>query len=222
MKRISHNTYATVFGVVYLGLMTNALLLIGCLPLVVLLVTTDPATSWPLLAVAAPMCAPSVAAAFTVFREHSRGGTQVARAFLAAWRAVWRKALALGAMASALLVVALVDVRAVAHLEISVVVVPLLAVIALVTLAVTVIGLAAVAEEPDARLRDVLKASLYLGVRRWYLTVVSLLVLATQLMLFTSMPAIALGLTAAPALYLAWANSRYTLRPVLATEELTA
>ena len=114
VKRISHNTYATVFAVVYLGLMTNALLLLGCLPLVVLLVTTDPATSWPLLAVAAPLCAPSVAAAFTVFRDHSRGGTQVARAFFAAWRAVWRKALALGAMASALLVVVLVDVRAVA------------------------------------------------------------------------------------------------------------
>lgn len=222
MKRISHNTYATVFAVVYLGLMTNALLLLGCLPLVVLLVTTDPATSWPLLAVAAPLCAPSVAAAFTVFRDHSRGGTHVARAFLAAWRAVWRKALALGAMASALLVVVLVDVRAVSALDISVVVVPLLAVIALVALAVTLVGLVAIAEEPKARMRDVLKASLYLGIRRWYLTVVSLLVLATQLMLFTSMPAVALGLTAAPALYLAWANSRYTLRPVLETEGATA
>jgi len=222
VKRISHDTYATVFAVVYLGLMTNALLLLGCLPLVVLLVTTDPATSWPLLAVSAPLCAPSVAAAFTVFRDHSRGGTQVARAFFAAWRTVWRKALALGAMTSALLVVLLVDVRAVSAMDISVVVVPLLAVIALVALAVTLVGLVAIAEEPKARLRDVLKASLYLGVRRWYLTAVSLLVLATQLMLFTSMPAIALGLTAAPALYLAWANSRYTLRPVLRTGEATA
>src|SRR5688500_11312772 len=117
MKRISHDTYATVFAVVYLGLMTNALLLIGCLPLVVVLVTTDPATSWPLLAIAAPLCAPAAAAAFTVFRDHSRGGAQVARAFVSAWRAVWRKALALGAMASALLVVVLVDVRAVSAMD---------------------------------------------------------------------------------------------------------
>jgi uncharacterized membrane protein YesL len=120
------------------------------------------------------------------------------------------------------LVVLLVDVRAVAALEIGVVVVPLLGVLAVVALGVTLVGLVAIAEEPRARLRDVLRASLYLAVRRWYLTAVSLLVVAGQFWLFASLPAIALGLTAAPALYLAWANSRFTLRPVLETEEAPA
>jgi hypothetical protein len=64
----------------------------------------------------------------------------------------------------------------------------------------------------------VVKASIYLGVRRWHLTIVSIAVLATQAVLFTTLPAVALGLTAAPALYLAWANSRYTLQPVLEVE----
>ena len=54
MRRISHDTYATVFAVVYLGVVTNALLLVSSLPLVLLLVTTDPLTSWPLIAIAAP------------------------------------------------------------------------------------------------------------------------------------------------------------------------
>jgi hypothetical protein len=47
---------------------------------------------------------------------------------------------------------------------------------------------------------------------------VTLLVLVSQAMLFASFPAIALGITASAALYLAWANSRYTLRPVLDIE----
>ena len=77
------------------------------------------------------------------------------------------------------------------------------------------VALVALAEEPGARMRDIVKAALYLCVRRWYLTALSLAVLGVQFGLFTTMPAIAVGLTCAPALYVAWANSRYTLRPVL-------
>lgn len=222
MKRISHDTFGAVMGVAYLGLMTNLLLVVTASPLVVLLMTSDPAASWPLLAIAAPICAPALTAAFTVFRDHKRGGTAVVRSFLAAWRATWRKAMTLGAIVTAVIVVVLVDVRFFATGPMSVVVVPALAIVALVAAAVALVGLVAIAEEPSARLRVVLKASLYLAVRRWYLTVVSLILLALQFALFTTVPAIALGVSMAPALYLAWANSRYTLAPVLHTDEVTA
>jgi uncharacterized membrane protein YesL len=222
VKRISHDTFGAVIGVAYLGLMTNLLLVVTASPLVVLLMTSDPAASWPLLAIAAPICAPALTAAFTVFRDHKRGGTAVVRSFLAAWRATWRKAMTLGAIVTAVIVVVLVDVRFFATGPMSVVVVPALAIVALVAAAVALVGLVAIAEEPSARLRVVLKASLYLAVRRWYLTVVSLILLALQFALFTTVPAIALGVSMAPALYLAWANSRYTLAPVLHTDEVTA
>ena len=222
MKRISHNTYATIAGVLYLGLVTNVLLVVTCLPLVLLLITTDPALSWPLLAAAAPLCAPALSAAFSTFGAFGRGGTTPARTFLAAWRATWRRALALGALVTGVVVVVLVDVRFFADSAAGVAIVPALGVLTVVIVAVALLGLVAIADTPTARLRDVVKASLYLGVRRWYLTVVSLAVLGVQAALFTTMPAIALGLTAAPALYLAWANSRYTLRPVLEIDEVPA
>jgi uncharacterized membrane protein YesL len=222
MKRISHDTFGAVIGVAYLGLMTNALLIVGCLPLVVLLTTTDPLRSWPMIAVAAPLCTPAVVAAFSVFRGHARGELTVVRTFLSAWRATWRRSMLLGAIVSAVVVVALVDVRFFSAGALSVVIVPVLLVIALVGIAVGLVGCVAIAEEPTARLRDVLRASLYLAMRRWYLTLVSLTLLALQFSLFTALPAIALGLTAAPALYLAWANSRFTLRPVLNTDEVAA
>lgn len=215
MRRISHESYATVFGVAYLGLMTNALLLVASLPLVVLLATTDPMRSWPLLALAAPLAAPGVTAAFTVFREHASGSTTVARDFVRGWRATWRRSLALGAIATAAVVVLLVDVRVLSGSSAAVVVVPLLAVLTALALAATLLGLVAIAEDPTCRLRDILRASVYLSLRRWHLSAVSLLVLGAQAVLFASLPAIAVGITAAGALYLAWANSRFTLRSAL-------
>ena len=100
--------------------------------------------------------------------------------------------------------------------------VPVLAVLTVMVIAVGLVSLVAISETPRAALRDVVRASVYLSVRRWYLTVVSLLVVATQVAVFANLPAIALGLTAAPALYLAWANSRYTLRPVLTIDDVPA
>ncbi|MFH8252288.1 DUF624 domain-containing protein [Microbacterium sp. B2969] len=219
LRRISHESYANVFGVVYLGLMTNALLLVASLPLVVLLVMTDPARSWPLLAIAAPFAAPGVTAAFAVFREHAAGSTSVARDFVRGWRATWRPAVALGGMLSALVVVLLVDVRFFSDSPFGVVAIPFLGVLTLLALGIGLLAFVAIAEEPGARLRDLLRASAWLAVRRWYLSAVSLLVLAAQAALFASLPAIAIGIAASAALYLAWANSRFTLRPVLAIED---
>lgn len=222
MKPIAHGTYTMIAGVVYLALITNVLLVISCLPLVLLLITTDPARSWPLLAAVAPFCAPGVSAAFATFREFSRNGVTPARAFVAGWLATWRRAFQLGALVTAIVVVLIVDVRFFADSSIGVAVVPVLAVLTVMVIAVALVSLAALADAPKARLKDVIRASLYLSVRRWYLTIVSLLVIGTQVALFASMPAIALGLTMAPALYFAWANSRYTLRPVLTLDDVSA
>ncbi|QLD12395.1 DUF624 domain-containing protein [Microbacterium oleivorans] len=219
MKRISHNTYATVFGVVYLGLMTNLLLLASCLPFVILLVITDPALSWPLLAVVAPPCAPGITAAFATFRAHGEGDNQVVRTFARNWKRSWRKAMLLGTAATAGLVIVLVDVRFFAPLQAGVAVVPVLAVLTVLLLASALVAFAALAEEPRATFRAIARAALYLSVRRWWLSLVSLAVIALQAGLFVTMPAIAIGLTAAPALYLAWANARYILRPVLGDPE---
>jgi uncharacterized membrane protein YesL len=222
MTRISHDTWATILGVVYLGLMVNFLVVVAAAPLVVLLITTDPALSWPLLALAVPLAAPALTGAFTAFREFGRGEPQVVRSFLRGWKATWRKGMLIGVAAAASVGVLLVDVRAVAALPASVVVVPVLALLTVIAVATALVALVALAEAPQARLRDMLKAALYLSVRRWYLTALSFAVLGVQFALFTTMPAIAIGLTCAPALYVAWANSRHTLRPVLDLDEVRA
>ncbi|WP_460798883.1 hypothetical protein [Microbacterium sp. GXF0217] len=64
-------------------------------------------------------------------------------------------------------------------------------------------------EIPDARTRDVLRSSTVLAVRRWPLTLASFAVIAVQAAAVTVAPAIAIGLTAAPCLYIVWAGGRY-------------
>ena len=215
MKRIPHSALADITAVVFHGLITNVLLVVSMFPLVFLLVATDPARSWLLIAAVAPFSAPALSAAFASFTTPTAGIRDSVQSFIGGWRATWRKALALGALATVAAVVLLVDVRFFTATPYAVVAVPFIGVALAITAAILLVSLVALSESPEARLRDLLRASTYLGVRRWYLTVVSLLVLAAHAALFTTHPAIALGLTAAPALYVTWANSRHILRPVM-------
>ncbi|MBN9374396.1 MAG: DUF624 domain-containing protein [Cellulomonas sp.] len=220
MRRTSHETYETVFSVAYLGLVTNALLAVGLAPLLAVLLTTDPASSWPLLAVLLPLATPTLAAAFAVFAAYSADPTiGVIRTFARTWRTSFRRAATIGALAAATLVVLGVDAHAAATRPVAAWAVPVLGVVALLVVATTLLALVATAEVPGARLRAVLKAALYLGARRWYLTVVSLAVLALLVGLLAAKPALAIGLATAPLLYVVWANSRFSLRPALPAHE---
>ncbi len=216
MRRITHETYATVFSVVYLALATNALLLVGCLPLLVLLLTTDTAVSWPWVALLIPLTTPAISAAFAVFAAYSADSTVgVIRTFGRSWRATFRRSAALGALVTGALVVLGVDARAAWDRPVGTWAVPVLAMLTVLVLATGLLALIALAEAPRARLRDVLRACVYLTVRRWYLTLASLFVVGLLLTLLTAKPALAIGLAAAPLLYVVWANGRYSLRPVL-------
>lgn len=214
--RIRHETLGAAFDVVHVALMTNLLLVTGCLPLVAALFTTDPARSWPLLALLAPPCLPAVCAAFAVLAGFSADrSTGVAATFRRSWLACWRRATALGALASAALVVLAVDARAAWGHPVGAVAVPVLAVGMLLVVATLLLATVVLAERPQVSLPRALKASVYLAVRHWYLTGCSLGVLALLQALLAARPALALGLAAAPLLYVVWANSRYTLRAAL-------
>jgi uncharacterized membrane protein YesL len=221
--RIRHETLGAIFDIVYVALMTNLLLVVGCLPLVAGLLVTDPARSWPLLALVAPSCAPGLCAVFAVLSAFSTGrSTSVLSTFGWTWRASWRRATALGSVATAALVVLGVDARAAWGRPVGAIAIPVLVVAMVLVVSTSLLALVVLAERPAARLRDVLRGCLYLAARRWYLTVLSLAVLALLEALLASRPAIALGLAAAPLLYVVWANSRFTLRAALEPPTLMA
>jgi uncharacterized membrane protein YesL len=214
--RLRPEVFTAVTGMVYAALLSNLLLVIGCAPLVVGVLVTDPARSWPLHALVAPLCGPALVGAFavmTAFGGSGRGG--VLRTFGSAWRASFRRATAVCALATLALVVLGVDIAWAWGRSIGAVAIPVLAVLMVLVVATTILTLVVLAERPTVRLRDALRASLYLGVRRWYLTGVSLVVLVLLVQVVAQKPALGLGLVATPLLYLVWAGSRYSLRPAL-------
>ena len=214
--RIRHETLGSVFDLVYVALMTNLLLVVSCLPLVAGLLATDPARSWPLLALLAPLCAPGVCAAFAVLAAFSSDRDNAAlRTFTTTWRASLRRATSLGALTTAVLVILGVDARAAWGHPIGAAAIPVLVTTMVLVTVTSLLALVVIAERPNVRLRDALRACLYLALRRWYLTAFSLAVLALLETLIASRPAIAFGLAMAPLLYIVWANSRFTLREAL-------
>ncbi|MGI5151898.1 hypothetical protein ACQEVC_36980 [Plantactinospora sp. CA-294935] len=215
--RSRHHTISGIFDGVLVALVSNLLLVVGCLPLVGLVFTTEAARAWPLYALVAPACAPALCGVFAVMSDYSAGtGTDgVLRTFGRAWRATARPAMRWAAAATAILVVLGVDAYAVWGHPAGALALPILAMLTVLTSATALLGLVAIAARPAARLRDVARACAYLSVRRWYLSVASLLVLALLTQLFVARPAIALGVAAAPLLYVVWANSRFSLRAAL-------
>lgn len=206
-------TYELVFGTVYTGLMTNLLLAVACLPVLVLALATDLATTWPLAALAAPLLGPALIAAFAVFGAFSAdGSTAVVRTFARAWRRHLGRGLAIGALATGAVVVAAVDVAFFWGRTAGAVAIPVLVTLAVVAVLTAVLALAAVPEMPGARLRDVLFAALLLGVRRWYLSAGTLVVLGLLTSVVATRPAVGLGFAVAPLLFAAWGACRATLR----------
>lgn len=214
-RLVSQELYELVFGTVYTGLMTNLLLVVGCLPVVLLVVATDLAVTWPVLALTAPLAAPALTAAFAVFAAYRDGSTTVVRTFVQAWRQHARRSLAVGALATGVVVVTGVDVAFFWGRTAGAVAIPVLVTLLAGALVTAVHALAAVPELPGARLRDLLRAALFLGVRRWYLSAGSLVVLGLLAGVVGTRPAVGLGFVAAPLLYVVWANARFALGPVL-------
>lgn len=208
--------FELVTDTVWAALATNLLVTIGSLPLVVLLLTTDPRSSWPALAVAAVLAAPALTAAFGVFQTVGTGHRHgPVRTFLSAYRRTLGRSLALGALVAGAVTVLVVDVVVLLGTTTGAVTIPLLGVLALLAVATGLVAAVALPDHTDVRLRTILKASVWTVVRRWYLTVPSLVVVTMLAAAFTLHPALALGALAAPLLYAAWGGARYALHASL-------
>ena len=82
-----------------------------------------------------------------------------------------------------------------------------------VTVAVT--ASAGVVLLPAARLRSVLKASLYLAVQRWYLSLAMLVLLGIIASAAVLQPVLGVALAPAPLLFVVWSNAAYASSTVL-------
>ncbi|NED94894.1 ferredoxin-NADPH reductase [Phytoactinopolyspora alkaliphila] len=215
MRPAAQSTYENIFGTVYVGLMVNLLLAATCSPLLVALaIVRDPVASWPFFLALSAVCAPALAGAFGCFRELSDGGgSTVLRPFWTAYRSAARRALGVWVAGSAIVTALLVDGVVLARTAWGGALVPFFVTTSLLVVAVVVGVVVMVVERPDARLRDLVRPSIYLLARRWYLVAMNLAVLALAVGIALLKPAIGLLVVCSPLLYVVWANTRYMLNP---------
>ncbi len=193
------------------AIVVNLMLAVTASPLIVLLVFTNAFETWPIVALAAVVATPGLTAAFTAFRDDDG---QPFRAFMRGYRTTWTRAARLGFGLVAACAVIIVDARFFADGPFAQAAMVVLAVVSILAAGTGLLALVAIADDPGVRLRDALRRAAWSSVRSWYLTLVSLAVLGVFAALFVNIPLLAISAGAAPVLYVAWSNSRFSLRAV--------
>ncbi|GGK95282.1 hypothetical protein Sme01_30670 [Sphaerisporangium melleum] len=217
LRPARQETYEKLFSTVYAGLMTNVLLAVTCAPLLAALaIVRDPLASWPFFAVLSVLCGPALVGAFGCFAGLGEGSTDVLGAFWSSYRRAAPRALLICAGGAAAVSVLIVDVAAVAPTTWGPALVPFFSTVSALVMAVAFTLLVRLAEEPGtARLRSLVLPCLYLVVRRWYLSVLSIAVLGLAVAVVLLKPMAGIFLMCSPLLYVAWATMRFVVAPIL-------
>lgn len=218
MKRLGFDTFELVFDLAYVIVGTSVLFTFTTLPLFATLYLFNPAEMVGIIALEALLLFPALAATFGVFQRFSNeGDASVVRNYFRAWWRSLKRALILGVGTVAILLGLLIEFTYLWTTQSGALIAPILVVSALAVATFALYSLAINASQPDAALKTILKAAVYVPIRHPFFLVFSWLVLVALAALTVSFPAVALGLAVAPALYLIWSNVGYSLNASIAS-----
>lgn len=211
-------TFGGIFGFIYTFLAGNVLMALANAPLVLCLaLVSDPIAAWPFFLALSVTIPPSLAGLFASFQALNDDGaaTKPVASFLRGYRRGFRRAAPLGLAAVAVLLFLGVDLAIVQTMPAAAVLVPVIVVAAAVTVGVAVTALAGVVILPRAGLNSLLKASLYLSVQRWYLSLAMLVLLGIIAAAALLQPVLGVALAPAPLLFVVWSNASYAYSAAL-------
>ncbi|WP_257613949.1 hypothetical protein [Arthrobacter sp. 31Y] len=221
---LGFETFGSIFGFIYTFLAGNVLLAAANAPLVLSLsLVADPAAAWPFFLALSVTIAPSLAGIFAAFKalNDDGGAVKPIAAFLRGYKRSFAKAALLGVGAVAMLMFLGVDLAVIqnnaAAIPGAALLVPLIVVAAAVTVTLSVTAIAGVVLLPEAKLKIILKASLYLAVQRWYLSLAMLILLGIIVSAAVLQPVLGIALAPAPLLFVIWSNASYAFHAVLRT-----
>lgn len=212
-------TFGSVFGFVYTFLAVNFLLAAANAPLLLgLALVADPVAAWPFFLLLSITVAPSLTAAFAAFqslKEAEGPSVRPVAAFLLGYRLSFRRAAPAGLAAVAAASFLGVDLAIVQVMPAAAVLMPLIAVALTAVVCVAVTFLAGMVLLPRARTRAILKASLYLAVQRWYLSLAALVLLGIIGAAVLVQPVIGVALAPSPLLFVVWSNAAFAFQAAL-------
>jgi hypothetical protein len=210
--RVRHETMDTIFGYAYALLMVDVLLVAFNLPLAsMLFVTVDPLASWPFFLLLSLTLAPSLAGAFEVFGTLRDGRPTPFASFLRGYRRRGLPAFAAGFITALVVGLALFDATVMSGTVWAPLLGPLLAVLGLGAVVTALTTIAGLTVFPSASLKAIAKASVYLTVRRWYFSVVALVMMALIAAAVLLQPVLGAALVPGILLYAVFANAQYSL-----------
>jgi uncharacterized membrane protein YesL len=211
-------TFGSIFGFVYTFMAGNVLLALANAPLVLCLaLVADPVAAWPFFLALAVTVPPSLAGLFTAFKYLKEDGSAVrpVAAFLRGYKRCFRRAAPLGLAAVAVLLFLGVDLVIVQSMPAAALLVPLILVAAAVTSCLAVTAVAGTVILPDTPIKVLLKASFYLCIQRWYLSLAMLVLLGIIAAAALLQPVLGVALAPAPLLFVVWSNTSYAFHSAL-------
>jgi uncharacterized membrane protein YesL len=211
--------FGGIFGFVYTFLAVNFLLAAANAPLLaVLALVADPVAAWPFFLALSVTVAPSLAGAFNAFRSLNEADGAAARpvaAFVGGYGRSFRRAAPVGLGAVALLGVLGADLTFAGTVPQLAVLVPLIVLALAMTTCLAVMMIAGTVLLPSAGLKSLFKASLYLCVKRWYLSLAALALLGIVTAAALVQPVLGIALAPAPLLFVIWSNAAYAFHAAL-------
>lgn len=211
-------TFGSIFGFIYTFLAGNVMLALANAPLVLCLaLVADPVAAWPFFLAISVTVPPSLAGLFAAFKalNDDDGAVKPFASFLRGYVRSFRRAAPLGLAVAALLLFLGMDLVAVQSMPAASLLVPVIVLAAAATVTIAVLVIAGVVLLPDARLKSLAKASLYLCVQRWYLSLAMLVLLGIIASAALLQPVLGVALAPAPLLFVAWSNASYAFHSVL-------
>lgn len=237
---VSSSMWLQIGDFVFAAIRLNLAAVIACLPLVAILVLAiEPVRAFPTLIVAAWLSSPGLAACFAAFRDApgfsagpgchedlsgstagaarfwAYGDVSIARPFARAYRRLFARSLSVSALPAGLALLLAVDAAWLASTDTLHALVPAMIVAISICMLDWVIGLVFVTELAMGSWWQIVKAAAVCAVRKWYLSIVTLVVLALLAAGVVHSPLPVLAIAASLALYLVWANCRWSALPVL-------
>lgn len=214
---LSYTTFESIFDAAYRCLAIGFLVALANTPILLFVqLVIAPLASWPLLFLLSLTLGPSLAAGFWSFTQcQLTGDSKPVRFFFSGYRQTWRRALAIWALTVALLLFLFVDVLAVWGTQFAALLGPVFAVLALLGISTSIVSLAAISQPGHGlTVLATIKISAFLAVRKFPLTLVTLILLTAWVFISLAQPIIGLFLVSGFILYAIWSNSRGTLAPL--------
>jgi len=209
---VSHETLESLFGLVYTGLMVNVALIFANLPLAFFLFAVpDPLSSWPFFLLLSLTLAPSAAGAFGCFRAMQDDGPP--RPLHAFWRSYRRnlvRSFVVGLAAGAVVAVVLLDLAMFASNPLAPLIAPTFFVLGITALAVAIVALAGFALYGQASAWAVVKASVYLAIKRWYFSAMALVLIGLIAAAVLLQPILGAFLAPSLLLFAVWSNAHFS------------